>query len=94
MTPDRDASEEVRSARMQTFGEVLLIVGAALLLSWSLARGYVFGLPLWREPRRPGESPVHVRSRHYLKVTDRLPEWTPLALLLVMGIGWLLNRYG
>ena len=70
-----------------------MVVAGFLFLAFVLGSGYI-GVPLWREPRRAGDSPVHWRTRRRLKFLDRLPVWTPFAFMLVIGLGWLLSRYG
>ena len=78
---------------MRTFGEVLMVVGALLFLMWALGSGYI-GLPLWREPHRAEESPVHFRTRRRVKALDRFPLWVPYGCLLVGVVGLLLNQFG
>jgi hypothetical protein len=79
---------------MRTLGEVIMIVAVLALLVVSCAAGYSpqYNRPL-RELFRPLEWPF--RRTSYLTFFEEHSAWTVfLPLFLVLGVGWVLRRYG
>jgi hypothetical protein len=79
---------------MRTLGEVIMIAAALALLAVAFPAGYRrFDRPL-SEFLRSGEWPA-LRSPFRLKFFDEHSAWTVfLPLFLLIGVGWLLHRFG
>jgi hypothetical protein len=80
---------------MRTFGEVIMIAAALACFAVAVAAGY--GYLLGDRPLREFFRPVElaVRPPPYLKFFEEHSAWTVLLpLLLVFGVGWVLDHYG
>jgi hypothetical protein len=71
-----------------------MVVAGSLLFTLALAKGRRPTL-FMRQPRRAAD-PIIVttRSRHRLKIAERVPDWVTFALLAAGIVGWLLSTRG